>query len=606
MHSSMYDRKRSTTLTLRRFLAAVTISALPLGTLVGCGEEQAGAQKSTEMFTVERATFDMAIPVTGELAALKQIEVRNRLESRAVITEIVAEGRSISKGDVLLRLAEEEIRDKIKDAKDKVKTAESELIAAQQTLTIKENEKDSELEKADLAIELAKLALLAWENGEVVSKRQTLQLAMETADINLKRLEDRFNESAKLVEKKFISKDEYEKDRIAMIEARVKSQQAKLDLEVYESYQYKQDEAKKKSDLDQAQAERSRVEQKHDAELVKARSDVESTKFKVDSAKDRLTSLETQLSYCTVIAPSDGLVVYATSIDSGGGGRGGGDAQAPQVGTELKPNELVIILPDTSQMVANLKVSEALSGRIRPDQPVTVYSDALPNVPVTGQVQSVSVLAASGGWRDPNRRDYTVRVALNADPSLGLKPSMRCKAEILLDRVDDAMSVPIQAVFRQGPIAYVYVESGTGFAQRAVQVGRASELRVEVLSGLEIGDRVLMRNPLPEEVVAKLDFEKLEQSAPREDGAGRGDRAARGGDGAPSAGGANGDRPRGNRRRPTESADGAKAPNGAETSSSQPAGEATTAAGGAGHGSGAAPGVGNATGGDAATTPAKK
>lgn len=506
--------KRPTSLT-----ATMLASSLMLAIVSGCGDPDAATPRTGDTFLVERTTFDMTIPVSGELAAMRQIEVRNRLESRAIITEIVPEGRYVTAGDVLLRLAEEEIKDKIKDAKDKVNTASSDLIAAQQTLAINENEKASDLEKADLAIELARLALAAWENGEVVSTRQSLELALQTADINLERLKDRFVESKKLVDKNFISKDEYERDRIAMIEAEVKAKQARLDLKVYEDYQYKQDEAKKKSDLEQAQAERLRVEQKHDAELVKAKADVESADFKLDSARDRLALLETQLGYCTVVAPSDGLVVYATSIDSGGGGRGGGDDQPPQVGTELRPNELVIILPDTSQMVANLKVSEALSGRIRPGQEVTVYSDALPTIPVTGAVNSVSVLAASGGWRDPNRRDYTVRVGLYADPSLGLKPSMRCKAEIKLDRIADAVSVPVQAIFRQGPIAYVYVQEGSGFAQREIRVGRASELRAEVLGGIKEGERVLMRDPRPEEVVAKLDFEKLERALPTNEGA---------------------------------------------------------------------------------------
>jgi HlyD family secretion protein len=506
-------------------LGVTSLAALIMA--VGCNRSPNDAPTRTvasaDLYVVERTDFDMAIPVSGELAAMRQIEVRNRLESRAVITEIVAEGKSVAKGEVVLRLAEEEIREKIKDAKDKVNLANSELIAAEQSLSIKENTRDSELEKADLAIEMANLALLAWENGELVSKRQSLALAKETAEIDLTRLEDRFNKSAELVGKNFISRDEFERDRIAMIEARAKSKQAGLDQKVFEEYTYKQERAKKESDVEQALAERGRVEQKNNAEIVKAKADVESAKFKVESAADRLKNFETQLGYCTVIAPSDGLVVYATSIDSGGGGRGGGDAQAPQVGTELKPNELVIILPDTSQMVANLKVSEALSGRIRPGQVVTVYSDALPNAPIQGSVQSVSVLAASGGWRDPNRRDYTVRVALDADPALGLKPSMRCKAEILLDRVDDAIGVPIQAVFRQGPIAYVHVRDGGGYSQRLVKLGRSSELRVEVLDGVAEGDKILLREPTADELTAKLDFDALQaEFAPPPTATGRG------------------------------------------------------------------------------------
>ncbi len=469
MHTRPHARRLASSLVLLPLVAGLIAPTL----LVGCsrGSEQAASSSrgTAEVFVVEVSDFDMAIPVSGELAAQKQIEVRNRLESKAVITEIVSEGKSVKKGDVVLRLAEEEIRDKIKDAKDKVNTADSEMIAAEQSLAIKENQRASELEKADLAVDTAQLALLAWENGEVVKKRQELDLGKQTAEIDLARLKDRFQESSKLVQQNFISKDEFEKDRIAMIQAEVKAKQAVLDQEVYEKYTYKQDEAKKKSDVDQAIAERKRTEQRNDAEIVKAKADVESARFKVESARDRLQSFETQLGYCTVVAPSDGLVVYATS-----------------------------------------------TGRIRPEQGVTVYSDALPNVPVTGRVQSVSVLAASGGWRDPNRRDYTVRVMLDADPALGLKPSMRCKAEILLDRVSNAVSVPIQAIFRQGPIAFVYVSQSGGYAQRQVQLGRASELRVEVLDGLKQGERVLLREPVGDEVTGRLDFDALQQQMPKE------------------------------------------------------------------------------------------
>ncbi len=505
-----------------RFLAAslaVAVAAAPIGCGGGEGGDEQAAQlvAARDLHAVEKGSFDMVLPVSGELAAQQQVELRNKLETRAVITEIAPEGTRVSKGDVLVRLAQEELLDKIKDSKDKVNTANSSVIAAQQSLAIKQGEKQSELDKADVAVKIAELALQGWQEGEVVNKRQQLELAKETAGINLDRLKGRFEESAKLVSQGYIAKDEFEKDRIAMIEAEAKVKQAALDLEVYEKYTFFQDEAKKKSDLDQARAERARVEEKFNAELVKAQADLESANFQLQSAKDRLQNLEMQLTYTTLTAPIDGLIVYATSIDSSNGGRGGGDAQPPQVGTELKPNELVILLPDTSRMVANLKVSEALSGRIRPGQPVTLYSDAMPNQPVAGSVTTVSVLAASGGWRDPNRREYTVKSALEADPSLGLKPAMRCKAEILLGRVDDALNLPVQAIFRQGPVAFVYVQDGAGFAQRQVELGRSSELQIEIKKGLAAGDKVLLREPKSFEIVAKLDasvFEMANASAP--------------------------------------------------------------------------------------------
>lgn len=112
---------------------------------------------------------------------------------------------------------------------------------------------------------------------------------------------------------------------------------------------------------------------------------------------------------------------------------------------------------------------------------------------------------------DRNRRDYTVRILLSNGHDLGLKPSMRCKADIHIGRVEDTLYIPIQAVFRNGPIAFVYVPDGSGYAQRQIHIGRASELYVEIVDGLEEGDTILLREPAPERITSQLDFSEAEQ-----------------------------------------------------------------------------------------------
>ncbi|MBZ0171361.1 MAG: efflux RND transporter periplasmic adaptor subunit, partial [Phycisphaerales bacterium] len=117
-------------------------------------------------------------------------------------------------------------------------------------------------------------------------------------------------------------------------------------------------------------------------------------------------------------------------------------------------------------------------------------------------VESIGLLAEGGGWRDPNRREYTVRIAVDAgEHSERLKPSMRCQAEIILGSVQDAISVPVQAVFSEGPVQYVLIPAGPRFVRRPVQLGRRSDMYAEIVKGVEPGDRVLIREPLPGEVI---------------------------------------------------------------------------------------------------------
>jgi len=466
--------------------------------LLGTGGN--GGNNRVELASVESGGFDITVPTSGELAALRQVEVRNGLEStRAVITEIIPEGTRVKKGDVLFRLSDDEIRDLVEDAEESVNNAENALINAEAQLALRKSARDSELAKADLNISLARIAVEAWREGEDVSMRRRLALDIETAEKEYVRRKDRFEGSKRLMERGFTSLDEFKADEIAMIRAKADLEQARLAENVYEKYTFQQDKAKKESDLQQAIDERKRLEKRLDTEVRSAEADVESRRSTLRNRQERLQKLVDQSQYTVMRSPADGLVVYYASLN-----RDRRDDDPPEIGTELRPKEPVIVLPDVSQMVAEVKVNEALSGRIEPGQFATVRSDALPNISIEGEVLSVGVIAEGGGWRDPNRRDYTVRIKLNDASELGLKPSMRCQANIHVGRVDESPFVPVQSVFRDGPMTFVYVPVDGGYAERPVKIGRSSELFVEVLDGLAAGENVLLSEPRYSEVVSRI------------------------------------------------------------------------------------------------------
>ncbi len=505
MNNALTNRRAGTTVVVVAIISLATV----LGTatlLVRSTSSVGDGNGAADRHVVRRGAFDITVPASGELAALKQIEIHNRLETRAVITEITEEGKLVKAGDILLRFNDEELRSKTKDAEEAVIGAENDMDSALADLEINENNSESEVAKAQLKVELADLALKGWREGEVVTARQDLALAKQIAEMNFNRLQQRFEASERLYEKEFISLDEFKQDEIALVEAEARLKQTELDSQVYEKYTYVKERKQNESDLRQAQDELVRVQQRQHAEVSKARSNVVSKQRQLASKQDRLKKYQQQLEYCTITAPQDGLVVHATSLQNYRYMMGGG--QSLQVGTELYRNQLAMVLPDTSQMVAEVKVTESLSGLIEPGQRAIVTSDALPDVVLRGEVLSIGVMAQAGGWSDPNRRDYTVKIKLTEGNDLGLKPSMRCTAEINVRRIEDSLFVPIQAVFRTGPLSYVYLPQGSGFAQRRVQLGEASELFLQILDGLTEGDVVLLREPTVGEIVARLDEEQ--------------------------------------------------------------------------------------------------
>ena len=460
---------------------------------------------SGELYEVVTGSFDITVPTSGELAAEKHIGIHNHLESGATIIEIVEEGTHVNEGDVLLKLNDEQIRNNIRNSELNVTSATNNLQSAESGFAIAEKRRDSELAVKQLDIDLATLALQAWQEGEVVAKRQDIELALQTADKDYQRLLKKYESSVNLYEQKFLSKDELDQDEIAVLNAEATLKKARLDIVVYENYTHEQEKQKKESDLQQAIDERERAVERLAAEFKSSLANIDAKKNQLLSHQEKLEKQLEQLEKCVVLSPTSGMVVYASSMSRYGEGR-----ETLAVGQNLYRNELLMTIPDTSNMIARVKVNEALSGLISKGQNATVVCDALPDNIYKGRVLSVGVLAEGGGWRDPNRRDYTVEIKLENTDGSSLKPSMRCSAEIFVEKVADALFIPIHAVHRDGGVVWVWVQRGGGFAQQPIEVGQFSESYASIESGLQGGDIVLLREPAQSLVVERLPSENGE------------------------------------------------------------------------------------------------
>ena len=259
MKNAPLNRRGVSTLLVVSIIAvAATLGTATL--LIRGGSSDGLGTGAADRHVVRTGSFEITVPTSGELAALEQIEIRNKLKSRGVLTYIVGEGTTVKAGEVLMRFADEDIRNRIKDAGDSANTADSSLVASQSKLDILLSMHQSELANADLRVMLADLALKAWRQGEVVSRRKDLAVQLEAAEIDYERAIARFEDSKNLVTEEFISMDEFKRDEIDKIKAKATLEQAKLDIEVYEQYTFIQQKAQSESDVEQAKADREHAD----------------------------------------------------------------------------------------------------------------------------------------------------------------------------------------------------------------------------------------------------------------------------------------------------------------------------------------------------------
>ncbi len=458
------------------------------------------AALTSDRAVADRSTFEVSTTATGELEARERIEIRSPLDQSTTIVQLAPEGIWAKAGDVLLQLNTEALQQRIDDESLRLRTEAAELGTAQTAFNIQVKDNEARIRAAQLKVELAQLALQQWREGDVKKRRQDLRLAIDRASLELDRLAERFLRSRELLEEGFVSKDECDRDEVAYIEAISAYNTAVLARDVYENYELVMQEKSRSSDVDEALADLERVRLTAMNELENKRQRLEAQTEKSAIVDRRLRKMITDRDAARIVAPSEGLVVYATSMERNQW-RGGSDGPL-QIGQQVFPNQLLMILPNTTEMVAAVRVSESMAGRIRPGQRATVRVDAAGGRVFAGVVEGIGVMAETGGWRDPNLREYTVRLALQTGDA-DLKPAMRCEARITLDIVTDALSVPVQGVFSDGPVNFVYTPEGSRFVRTPIRLGRRSDTRAEVLAGLEPGRVILIREPTPNEVLSR-------------------------------------------------------------------------------------------------------
>ncbi|TVS05982.1 MAG: HlyD family efflux transporter periplasmic adaptor subunit [Phycisphaerales bacterium] len=492
----------------RGFGAGKIITVLAVISLAGVGGiylAQSGESDSrvltAELHPASIMDFEITALASGELEAARSIEIKNPLDVSSTIEELVPEGTFVRRGDVLVKLNTEELQNRLQQEELAVVNAQNDFDQADGALKIQLSENATRLRDAQLRLDLARLALQRWKDGEVSKRREELRIANERATRELKRLSDRFERSQTLHADGFLSSDELQRDEIAHLEAIATLKIAELNTQIYEDFEYPEAEKSRMADVTNAEDNLARTIEQNEINRLNRQAALETRREQLRLRIENRDKLRAQVEAAIITAPADGLVVYESTMQSSRRSMNDGPLS---VGQQIRPRETLIFLPDTTEMVAAVRIHESLQGRVRPGQRATVRVDAV-DTEFSGVVRSVGLLAETGGWRDPNRREYTVRIAIDREQNNleRVKPSMRCDATIVIGQVEQTVSIPVQAVFSRGPVQYVYVPEGQRVRSVPVWVGRRSDTFAEIRGGIEPGTPVLLREPRSGEAMSR-------------------------------------------------------------------------------------------------------
>ncbi|HSR49235.1 MAG TPA: efflux RND transporter periplasmic adaptor subunit [Acidobacteriota bacterium] len=405
--------------------------------------------ESEEVQRTERLVS--VVTATGEIRPKEYVELQS--EITGIITHLyVKEGDRVQKGDLLLRINPKqlELATVAEQASFEIAEADSENQAAQVRV------QESMVERDEASVSKAE--------AELQKARQNYEIAKRA-----------FERKQQMHEDRLISRDAYDQARNDLIAAETALTSADLS-------------------LGQAKAQLTVGKLALEQENIR----YQNTLKRVRQSEANLERQKDEFSKTTIRSPLSGVITQM-NVEIG-------ERAVP--GTLNNPSATLMVIADLSVIEAEVEVDETDIVNVELGQEAEVLVDALPDRPLRGRVTEVGSSAIQSTGQEA--KDFRVIVQLD-DPPLSLRPGLSCTAEITTAVRENVLTIPIQALTlretspekdsansdqdeseeekldREG--VFRIEDDKANFVP--VKTGITGEIRIEVLSGLNEGDKIV-------------------------------------------------------------------------------------------------------------------
>jgi len=204
----------------------------------------------------------------------------------------------------------------------------------------------------------------------------------------------------------------------------------------------------------------------HDNRMV-SQTEYEATRLRYENTKIDLEEAEYSLAQTTIRAPISGIVMR----------------RMVELGDLVRSNQEIVAIADLDLLLVRIYIPERQIYQVHAGQEATISVESVPGRAFGGKIRMISpeVIPESG----------TVKVTLETQARGLLRPGMFAVVRIVTDRHPQALVVPKKALVLETEEDDVYAIEDGVVRSVSVELGLIEGDRVEILSGLKDGDRVV-------------------------------------------------------------------------------------------------------------------
>jgi multidrug efflux pump subunit AcrA (membrane-fusion protein) len=233
--------------------------------------------------------------------------------------------------------------------------------------------------------------------------------------------------------------------------------------------------------MEEAQARLRQLQQTFELKRRAEAAELRILEIQRDRARTAMEQAELNGRRMVVTSPIPGVVVLRMNWR-------GDQTVEIQEGEEARPGMPIMLVVDPSAMLVRVKINQADLHVLRADQRARISLDAYPELEFQGRVEQ---LAPSG---TPSRltdrvRNFVAIVSIQGNHPK-LMPDLSAAVDVELERTDNAIVVPRDAITGENGNFTVRVVDGDRIRSRAVILGPMNDHEAVVASGLQPGESV--------------------------------------------------------------------------------------------------------------------
>lgn len=456
-----------------------------------------GADFESPMHIVSKGPLDIVVTATGTIQSRHAEVVRSMARGRNTIIWIIDEGKFVTNGQLVVSLDSSEIEKERDQQEITVANSEAALVQAKEKLEIANIDKESKISQAELKLMLAKMAYEKFYEGEYPQRLQDAESKIAVAQEELERAREALGWTKKLADEGFVTRRDLQADELSVRQKQISLDAAVTAMNLLTNYTAKEQRAKLTSDVDQSERELDRAVREARSIIAQAQSTVEAKEQEHSRQIERLESLNEQINLCRITAPTNGLAIYASTMQASRR-RWGGEPLKP--GMTVYQRQDIMFIPVSGDMIVQFSVQESDLSKLKTGQSATITVDALPDFSMGGTLSKIGLLPdGQNAWLNPDMNVYNCEISIDknsASANSALRAGMNCNVSMLIASYPSVVSVPMQCVLRVGGSPVVFVQRDGKPVPKPVKIGYDNGRVVHVMQGLEEGEEIMLAPPL--------------------------------------------------------------------------------------------------------------